>query len=63
MGGKLATTWKFPHSVVDAIEHCENPDAAAKSPQYARLIHLSRIINEHWDLFVSEQEKFNFMTK
>ncbi|ASA55824.1 HDOD domain-containing protein [Vibrio gazogenes] len=63
LGGKLATTWKFPDSVVDAIEHYEHPDAAAKSPQYARLIHLSRIINEHWDLLASEQDKFNFMTK
>ncbi|SJN56569.1 HDOD domain protein [Vibrio ruber DSM 16370] len=63
LGGKLATRWKFPDSVVDAIEHSENPDAATTSPQYARLIHLSRMIHEHWDLLASEQEKFNFMAK
>ncbi|MDW6091433.1 HDOD domain-containing protein [Vibrio rhizosphaerae] len=63
LGGKLATSWKFPDSVVDAIEYSSHPDDATKSPQYARLIHLSRLINEHWDLLASEQEKFNFMTR
>ncbi|MDC0612668.1 HDOD domain-containing protein [Vibrio sp.] len=63
LGGKLASSWKFPDSMTDAIEHYDNPVEATKSQKYAMLIHFARDINEAWDTFISEQQKALFLAE
>ncbi|MDW6001308.1 HDOD domain-containing protein [Vibrio mangrovi] len=63
LGGELAANWKFPDLVIDAIAHCETPEQATKSPQYATLLHFARDINRSWDILSDETQKAQFLAQ
>jgi len=63
LGGRLAMNWKFPNSMVDAIEHYDVPNEAQEAQKYSAVIHFARDIHHRWDTFEDEKQKALFIAE